>query len=65
MVPPSGVQKGVRTVRRPRGFHPGGTQGARFCLKKVCKWEKRRDKCRYRGWCRTGGARRHSTSDFS
>jgi len=44
----SGVQKGVRMVRRPRASTLRGIQGAGF-RENVGKWQKRREKCRYRG----------------
>src|SRR6218665_2166241 len=50
----SGVQRGVRTVRRPRTSTLGGIQGASFCKKNVGKWQKMKRKMSLRGMMQHG-----------
>ena len=50
----SGVQRGCGRCNGPR-HPPWGHPRGQFLLKKVGKWHKMREICRYRAWCSTGG----------
>jgi len=58
---PVACRGGANDATAP-GIHPGGIQGASFLKKNVGKWQKRREKCRYRGMMQHWG---HPRSEFS